>query len=93
MPLVPFTPPPTAPRAPWGPPTPRPPVTRVSQLPVAKRMNRKRFWLLLLAFTAVALVWEPARILGCVLVFYWVLAIGIMPHVALMKLGTGSHRE
>lgn len=44
-------------------------------------------------FIVLMVVFEPVRILGCVLFFFWVLAIGVMPHVAVLKVMTGGHRR
>ena len=37
-------------------------------------------------------LFEPVRILGCVLVLFWICAIGMMPHVAVVKTLFGRDR-
>ena len=95
MPFQTFTPPPSPPMR-RGTPLPPPRLdTRVtiSQLPVAKRMSRKRFWPMMGAFIFLCLLFEPVRILGVMLLFFWIVAIGVMPHVAVLKVMSGSHRR
>lgn len=101
MPFQPFTPPPTPEYPDWWVVTPQPqalpppvqvqPVTQVSGIPVTPR--RKRRWWLLLVWAIAFLLFEPVRILGITLLFFWILAIGVMPHVAILKVATGSHRR
>lgn len=101
--IVPFTPPPGVPGRDYSTPTPPPPpgyrltpaqpLTRVSQLPQRPAPRRKRFWLCMLAFIFLCLLFEPIRILGVMLLFFWILAIGVIPHVAVLKVMTGGHRR
>jgi hypothetical protein len=95
MPLVPFVPPPPPEPGRWvappgyGTPTPPPPPRphiRVSQLPTPPR--RVRWWLVITVVVltmCAALLFEPVRILAVVLLFFWIAAIGMMPHVAVIK--------
>lgn len=99
MPFQPFTPP-TSPEYPdwWvvtpsrALPPPQPPqvVIPVSGLPTTPKRGKRWPWLVIFL---VLCVFEPVRILGITLVFFWILAIGLMPHVAIMKVATGGHRR
>ena len=46
----------------------------------------------MLGFIVLCLFIEPIRIFGTLLVFYWIVAIGMLPVVAVFKVMTGSHR-
>ena len=43
-------------------------------------------------FIVLFLFFEPIRIFGTLLVFFWIVAIGMLPVVAVFKVMTGSHR-
>lgn len=97
MPFEPFTPPPVSPPVRWVPtpmPPPPPSYTVVSPIPgtVAQPRRKRRWWLWLIVALAF-LLFEPVRIMGCVLIFFWICAIGMMPHVAVLKTVVGRDRQ
>jgi hypothetical protein len=57
---------------------------QVSQLPVTPKRKRKPWWFWLIVVLAL-LLFEPVRIFGFVLLLFWIVAIGMMPHVAVIK--------
>ena len=88
MTFKPFVPPPPPPHPVLRPkgPAPPPPM-HPSQLPTFKRGPRKWPWVVLLVFLIIF-----AMPIGMPLAIFWVLAVGIMPHVAAFQVITGTHR-
>lgn len=56
-------------------------------------MSRSNFWIVVLCCSIAALLFEPVRILFVTLTFFWIMSIGLMPHVAVMKVAMGTHRR